>query len=132
MASNLPAVTFADLFPTGVSMDSKTITMWQQVQIGAGVYAVGGIPAGVAALAGQKTIDSLTFLQSTVVSELTVPATGTTYFYRYVPTTDKIQIFQQTLSNGSQTAFTELTASAVIPSGVLTDTIVGEFIYNRL
>jgi hypothetical protein len=121
MASNLPAVTFADLFPTGVSVDQKTISMWLQVSIGSGVYATGGIPAGVQAQANAKTIDDTTFLFALVESELTRGATY--YTYKYIPTTDKLQIF----SNG-----TELSASAIIPSAVLTDTIVGEFTYNRL
>lgn len=129
MASNLPAVTFADLLPTGTSIDQKTITLWEQVAIGAGVYAVGGIPAGVQALAGTKTVDDTAFLQSTVESELTVAATGNSYKYKYIPSTDKLQIFQVTNSSG---ATVELTASAIIPSGVLTDTIVGEFIYSRV
>ena len=132
MASNLPAITFADLFPTGTTIDQKTITLWQQLAIGSGVYAVGGIPAGVQALAGTKTVDDTTFLFADVVSELTVPATGTSFKYKYIPSTDKLQIFQVTTSSGTVTATAELSASAIIPSGVLNDTIIGYFKYNRL
>lgn len=132
MASNLPAVTFADLLPTGVSIDQKTITLWEQLQIGTGVYAVGGIPAGVQALAGSKSVDDSAFLQSTVTSELALPVNGTVYQYRYIPTSDKLQIFSVAITSGSQSAPVELSASAIIPSGVLTDVIVGEFIYSRV
>ena len=132
MASNLPAVTFADLLPTGVSIDQKTITLWEQLQIGTGVYAVGGIPSGVQALAGAKSVDDTAFLQSTVTSELALPANGTVYQYRYIPTSDKLQIFSVTITSGSQAAPVELSASAIIPAGVLTDVIVGEFIYSRV
>jgi hypothetical protein len=119
-------------------MDQKTITMWVQVSIGAGVYAVGGIPAGVQFLAGTKTIDDVTFLQASVQSELTIPLNGVFYTYRYIPSTDKLQIFQTPVTGGEQESASpgintsELSASAIIPAGVLNDVIVGEFIYNRL
>lgn len=129
MASNLPAITYAALIPGYTSIDQKTISIWAQAAIGAGVYAVGGIPAGLVALARSLTVDDSTFLQSTFVSELTIAATGNSYKYVYVPSTDKLQIFQVTNSSG---AYSELTASAIIPAGVLTDVIVVEAIYNRL
>lgn len=125
-------MTYAALVPGYTSIDQKTITTWSQLTIGSGVYAVGGVPAGLVALARSLTVDDTTFLQATVTSELTTPATGTAFYYRYVPSTDKIQIYQQTYASGVITATTELTGSSIIPAGVLTDVIVVEAIYNRL
>lgn len=132
MPSLLPTVTFAALIPGYTTIDQKTITIWAQVTISAGVYLVGGIPFGLVSLARSLTIDDATFLAARVVSEKQVPFTGTYFNYRYYPTTDYLQIFQQTTSSGVVTATTELTASAIIPSGVINDTIVVEAVYNRL
>jgi hypothetical protein len=138
MASNLPVVTYADLFPTGTSIDQKTISVWAQVSIGAGVYAVGGIPAGLQVFVGTKTIDDTTFLQSYIASELPIPLNGVFYTYKYIPSSDKLQIFQTPVTGGSQESASpglvtsELSASAIIPAGVLADVIVGQFVYNRL
>jgi hypothetical protein len=110
----------------GPSIDSKTISLWLQIAFAAGYYTVGGVPAGVAAYAVGQTVDSAQFLAAYVGTEATrtsSPAVGS-YRYLYIPSTDKFQIFDS--SNA------ELGASAAIPAGVLNDTIVGQFIYNRL
>lgn len=132
MASNLPVITTAALVPGYTSIDQKTITEYFQLTVGSGVYTVGGIPAGFAALANSLTVDENAFLFADVVSELATPATGTSYRYKYVPAPDYLQIFQVTTANGVVTATTELGASAIIPAGVLTDTIVAKVTYNRL
>lgn len=138
MASNLPVVTYAPLIPGATSIDQKTIGFWVQVGIGAGVYAVGGIPAGLNAFVGSYTVDDTTFLWAEFESELTTPYNGVFYTYEYIPSTDKIQIFQTPVTGGEQESgspginTSELSASAIIPAGVLNDVIVGHFIYNRL
>lgn len=132
MPSLLPTVTYAALVPGYTSIDQKTISIWAQVAVGAGVYEVGGIPAGLAAVANGVTVDENAFLMADFVSELQVPFTGVSYKYKYYPTTDYLQIFQITTASGVVTATTELTASAIIPSGVLNDIIVVRATYNRL
>jgi hypothetical protein len=138
MASNLPVVTYAPLIPGATSIDQKTIRFWVQVAIGAGVYAVGGIPAGLNVFVGTYTVDDTTFLWGEFESELTIPYNGVFYTYRYIPSTDKIQIFQTPVTGGEQESASpgintsELSASAIIPAGVLNDVIVASFVYNRL
>ncbi len=132
MPSNLPAVTTAALIPGYTSIDQKTIDLWFQLTIGAGVYETGGIPAGFAALANSLTVDENAFLFADVVSELAVPSTGTSYKYKYIPGPDYLQIFAVVTSSGAITSTTELGSSVVIPAGVLADTIVARTTYNRL
>lgn len=132
MASVLEQVSFAALVPGYTTIDQKTITIIAQLSISAGNYTRGGIPAGVAALARSLTVDDATFLNAFIQSELTVPASGHTYLYKYIPSTDKIQIFDVVVTTGTQAAPVELAESAATPAGVLTDVIVGEFTYNRL
>lgn len=122
-------MTYAALIPGYTTIDQKTITVWVQLAIGSGVYAAGGVPSGVVSLVSGLSIDSTTFLDATVESELTLATSGSSYVYRYVPSTDKLQIFQYTNSSG---ATVELSGSAIIPAGVLTDTIVAQMTYNRL
>jgi hypothetical protein len=124
-----PQVTFAPLVPGAVSIDSKTITLWLQVAFAAGYYTVGGIPAGLAAYASSLGIDSNSFLWGDTKSEepITTSLNIGGYTYRYNPTTDMFQIFDGTASPAN-----ELTASQVIPAGVLNDVIVGQYTYNRL
>lgn len=117
MSSLLPSVTIAPLV-AGPSFDAKTSTLWVQLLIGAGVYNVGGIPVGMVAYANAQTVDTKQFLQADITGE-----TANNYTYKYIPATDLLQIFN---------AGTELTASAIIPSQVLNDIIVGSFVYNRL
>ena len=132
MASLLPTITFAPLIPGFTTIDQKTIEIIAQLTIGSGVYETGGIPAGVAALAGSLTVDSETFLTAEVESEDAVPSTGTSYLYKYIPAFDYLQIFVVTTSSGTITSTVELGSSVIIPAGVLADTIVGVFRYNRL
>lgn len=132
MASNLPAITTAALIPGYTSIDQKTITLWFQLTVGAGVYTPGGIPSGFAALANSLTVDENAFLFADVVSELVTPFTGTSYKYKYVPTTDYLQIFAVVTASGVVTSTTELGASAIIPAAVIADTIVAKTVYNRL
>lgn len=132
MASNLPAITTAALIPGYTSIDQKTISLWFQLTVGAGVYETGGIPAGFAALANSLTVDENAFLEANVVSELATPSTGTSYKYRYIPAQDYLQIFAVITSGGAITSTTELGSSVVIPAGVLNDVIVAKSTYNRL
>ena len=138
MASNLPVVTFAPLIPGATSIDQKTIGFWLQMSVGAGVYATGGIPAGLNTFVGTYTVDDTTFLWAEINSELTVPLNGVFYTYKYIPSTDKLQIFQTPVTGGQQESASpglvtsELSASAIIPAGVLNDVIIAHFIYNRL
>lgn len=126
-----PSVTLADL-TNGPSIDSKTISLWLQISFATSVpgapayYQTGGVPSGVAAYAAAHTIDTAQFLQANIQGEETVtssPSTGGV-FYKYIPSTDCIQIFDN--------SGTEFTSSEVIPAETLNDTIVGKFTYNRL
>lgn len=124
-----PVVTYAPLVPGAVDITSKTISLWLQVAFGPGYYTVGGVPAGLAAYAGTWTVNDSEYLWSEFKSE--EPYTTSLgiggYTYRYNPTNDTFQIF-----DGAPSPTSELTASQVIPSGVLNDVIVGRVIYNRL
>lgn len=126
----VPAVTLAQL-TLGPSIDSRTITLWLQIVFGVGGYPVGGVPAGVAAFAAKNGIDFNQFLFANIQSEATevdggssLPTVGGIN-YHYVPSTDKIQMFN------SRTGL-EFTSSEQIPPSVLNDQVVGQFIYVRL
>jgi len=122
-----PAVTYAPLIPGATTIDQKTITLYLQVAFGAGYYTVGGVPAGLAAYVGTFSVNDTQFLWAEVKSEnpysTSLGIGGFTY--RYNPTNDTFQIF-----DGSPAG--ELTASQVIPAGVLNDTIIMRVTYNRL
>lgn len=129
MAQNNPVVTLASLIQ-GPTIDSKTISVWLQIQFGAGFYTVGGVPSGIAAFVSGLSIDDVNYLGSLIQSESTTTNDGSSLpvvggiTYKYIPTTDKIQMFT---ANG-----VEFSASEAIPHAVLFDSIVGEFTYNRL
>ena len=130
MASqNQPSVTYAALV-AGPSIDSKTITLWLQVAFSQGYYTVGGVAAGLKAYASAQGISAnAQFLEARFSSEAPVLNSGLSlptqadYTYKYIPTTDNIQI----LVNG-----VEFTPSEPIPPGVLNDTIVLAAVWNRL
>lgn len=129
MAQNNPTVTLAQL-TLGPSIDSRTITLWLQVAFSAGYYTVGGVPSGIAAFADANGINANQFLACYFSSEVATTGDGSSLpvsggiTYKYVPSTDKIQMFT---SNG-----VELTASEAIPLAVINDTVVAQVIYNRL
>lgn len=129
MSSLLPAVTTAALVSGYTSIDQKTIDLIFQLTVGAGVYETGGIPAGIVALAGSLTVTTSDFLQATIQSELPTPSSGNSYVYRYVPATDYLQIYAWSSTAGT---IVELSSSAVIPAGVLTDVVTAVVKYNRL
>lgn len=124
-----PQVSYAPLVPGATSIDQKTITLWLQVSFGTGYYTVGGVPAGLAAYAGTFTVNDTQYLFSDFKSEDTVVTSLNSggYTYKYIPSTDSFQIF-----DGAAVGGNELTASQVIPAGVLNDVIVGYVTYNRL
>lgn len=126
----VPAVTLAQL-TLGPSIDSRTITLWLQIAFGVGGYPVGGVPSGIATLADQNGIDAGKFLAAYIQGEATEVDGGSSLptvggiIYKYVPSTDKIQMFN------SRTGL-EFTSSELIPPSVLNDIIVGQFTYVRL
>lgn len=128
MALNNPVVTLAQL-TSGPAFDSRTSTVWLQISFGTGYYTVGGVPTGIAAFVDSLTVDATAFLAAYVQSEAATTNDGSSLpvvggvTYKYIPATDKMQMF----ING-----VEFTASEAIPHAVLNDTIVGQFIYNRL
>ena len=138
MSSLLPSVTYTPLVSGFTTIDQKTITLWAQVTIGAGVYELGGIPAGLQTLAGSLSVIDTDPLWFDFRSENQVPQNGTFYTYRYIPALDYLQIFSTSvgsagsLNPGSEAAPTELSSSSVIPAGVLNDLIVMQATYNRL
>jgi hypothetical protein len=101
---------------------SSTTKFWLSVALGYGLnYTTGGIPFGLIALADSKTVNFDGFLRCDVFDE--AAAGATVYTFRYVPSTDSLQIF----SNG-----TELANGAVLPTALLTDSsIVAEATFNR-
>lgn len=99
---------------------SKTIRAFLQIAFSAGTYVTGGLAAGVAAYMDAHTVDVTQFLQATINGEM---AEANNYGLKYIPSTDTIQIF----SGG-----TELANGASLPSALTGDTLVGEFVYNRL
>ena len=126
----LSVVTLAPL-TLGPDITSRTIILYLQIAFSALAYAKGGVPAGVAAYADQNGINANNFLFSNIEGEDTVvdgsgsiPTVGGVVF-KYIPSTDKIQLFD------GRTGL-EFTESEAIPPAVLNDTIVGQFIYNRL
>lgn len=128
---SVSTITLAPL-TLGPDITSRTIILYLQIQFSAFSYAVGGVPAGVAAYADQNGINAEdNFLFSEIEGEDTVvdgsgsvPTVGG-IIYKYVPATDKIQLFD------GRTGL-EFTESEAIPPAVLNDTIVGRFTYNRL
>lgn len=129
MSQLVPPVTLAPLVPGPGTIDQKTITLYLQIAFGSGFYTVGGVPVGVAAYADQNGIDASEYLAGRVDSEATTTSAGASLptvggvTYKYIPATDKLQMF----ING-----VEFTASEAIPAAVLNDTIVGQFTYLRL
>ena len=123
-----PVVTIAPLLQGVVTIDSKTITAYLQLAFSAGYYTVGGVPAGIAAYMNEQTVNTSNPLWAEVHSEdpfvTSLGSGGFTYLYNF--STDTIQIF-----DGPAQAGNELTASEPIPAGVLNDTIVGKFTYDR-
>ena len=127
------AVSVVTLAPLtlGPDITSRTIILYLQITFSALAYAVGGVPAGVATYADANGINATKYLFSNIQGEDTVvdgsgslPTVGGVVF-KYIPATDKIQLFDG--RTGLQ--FTE---SEAIPAAVLNDTIVGQFIYERL
>jgi hypothetical protein len=106
---------------------SSTTKFWLSVALGYGLnYTTGGIPFGLIALADSKTVNFDGFLRCDVYDEAV--AGSTFYTFRYVPTTDSLQIFQ----TNSAGATTELANGAVLPTALLTDSsIVAEATFNR-
>lgn len=129
MAQNAPTVTLASL-TQGPTIDSKTISVWLQVQFGAGYYTVGGVPSGIQAFVSGLSIDDANFLAAYFTSEATTTFDGSSLpavaniTYKYIPSTDKIQMFT---ANGI-----EFSASEAIPHAVLFDSIVAQVVYVRL
>lgn len=124
-----PQVTYAPLVPGAVDITSKVIRVFLQLAFSAGYYTVGGVAAGLAAYVSALAIDSTQFLWQDIKSEEPVSTSlgigG--YSYKYNPLNDTIQIFDGPIQPSN-----ELTASQVIPAGVLNDVIVGQFTYNRI
>ena len=123
-------VTLAPLV-AGPSFDAKTSTLWLQVAFSPGGYAVGGIVSGIQAFANSSTLDENQFLACYIQGEATWVQGGASYpavgdvTYHYVPSTDKIQIFN------NETGLELQESEGIIPA-VLNDTIVAQVIYNRL
>lgn len=128
MSQLVPAVQLAPL-TQGPDITKLTIQLYLQIAFGTGFYTVGGVPAGVAAYASKVGINPAQFLTGRVESEATTSSSGASLpsvggvAYKYIPTTDKIQMS----ING-----VEFTASEAIPAAVLNDVIVGNFVYVRL
>ena len=139
-----PSVTYTNLL-SGVDITKNTIQLWLQVTFGNGpggeFYTVGGIAAGLKAYASSLGISAnAQFLAANIGSEVAVsgggvslPTTGG-YVYKYIPSTDVIQIFQGLTSGvGATSGYgIELGASEPIPPGVLDDIIVMNAVWNRL
>ena len=119
MSSPAPSVSLA-LLTAQPSFDSNTISLFLQIAFSAGgYYETGGIPGvGLLALASEMGINVNQYLQTLIQSEI-----AGAYTYKYIPSTDSIQIFQ----NGS-----ELASSAGISTGILNDVIVAKATFNRL
>ncbi len=92
----LTEITFPDI--TG-----KTIKVFGQVVMSAGQYITGGLPFGLLAFADGRTVDFNGFLRCDVWDEET---TTKIYDFKYVPSTDQLQIFS---------AGTELAAGTAVP-----------------
>ena len=127
----VPTVTLAPLVAGPFTIDQKTITLWIQIAFGTGGYPVGGVPSGIAAFVDANGVDAGKFLGAYIQSEATEVDGGSSLptvggiDYRYVPSTDKIQMFN------SRTGL-EFTSSEAIPPSVLNDSVVGQFVYVRL
>ncbi len=128
MSNIVAGITLGTLcFP---DITGATIGAWFSVSFGYGLnYTTGGIPAGLTAFADAQTIDFNGFLECTVWDES--PFDGTTlYTFRYVPSTDKLQIFQ-TLG-GSTGTTTELANGSALPTALLVDSsVVAKAVWNR-
>jgi len=95
-----------------------TIGAFLQLSFGAGTYTTGGIPMGLVAFADSVTVDFNGFLTCTLYDE-SAEESGSIYTFRYVPSTDSLQINL----NG-----TELGNGASV---TLTDTVIAHAIWNR-
>jgi hypothetical protein len=119
MSTVITEVTLTTLcFP---DITGATQGAWGTVTFASGfAYAVGGIPFGLVAYADARTINVDGFLQCTVIDEQA--STPIVYTFRYVPSTDALQIYQ----NGI-----ELTAGP-LPAYLLTDaSIIFHANWNR-
>lgn len=96
----------------------KTIGAWGQVTFVSGTYLTGGIPFGLVQFADARTVDFNGFLKCEVYDE-TASTGGSNYSFRYIPTTDSLQIFQ---------GGTELSAGTTV---ALTDNIQFHAVWNR-
>ena len=109
----LSEITFPDI--TG-----KTIRAFGQVIFTSGNYETGGLLMGLQAFADARTVDINGFLTCEVRGEAVT--VGHVYTYRYSPTLDVVQIYD----NG-----TELTGGEAIPAFVLADTVIFTATWDR-
>jgi hypothetical protein len=117
MSSAVSSVTLTQLcFP---DITGATLGAYLSVSFGAGTYTTGGIPMGLVLYADQRTIDFNNFLVCAFYDETSSDSSGVVYSFRYIPTTDSVQIF----SNG-----TELASGASV---AITDSVLAHAVWNR-
>jgi hypothetical protein len=101
----------------------KSIRAWGEVFITPGGYTTGGIPMGLWNFADIREVDFNGILSCEVYGEAPVTnLVGISTTYRYSPSTDKLQIF----NNGI-----ELANNSVITIAVLADTLLFEAQWDR-
>ncbi len=101
-----------------------TIKAWGTVTFSAGSYVAGGLPMGLLLYADSRTVDFNGFLRCLVTPENAAAPATATHSYRYVPTTDSLQIIDNTTGE-------ELASGASIPSEVLAQDLIFDAVWNR-
>jgi len=121
MSDIIPGVSLGILcFP---DITGATLSIWGTVSFGYGLnYTTGGIPFGLVKLADSLTVNFNGFLQGTVYDEAPA-APSHPYTFRYVPSTDSLQIFD---------AGVEVANGATIPPALFNDSsVLFQAVFNR-
>lgn len=101
----------------------KTIRAWLIINVIPGGYTTGGIPLGLFTYLDSVTVDVNGFLALEIQGEESVNAIGSaSYTYRYIPSTDTLQIFNN---------FVELSNNQTVPLAVIADVLVALATVNR-
>jgi len=122
MSSVTSTITLSELcFP---DITGKTIKAWAQLAFSAGSYVAGGLSLGLLLFADARTVDFNGFLQCNVGNETLLAPGAKDYTFRYIPSTDTLQIIDN--STGL-----EIVAGITIPSVILNSTYILEEYKSR-
>ena len=122
MSSVTSTITLSELcFP---DITGRTIKAWAQLTFSAGTYLAGGLAVGLLLFADARTVDFNGFLQCNIGNETLLGPGAKDYTFRYIPSTDTLQIIDNTTG-------LEIVGGVTVPSVVLNSTYILEATWNR-